>query len=99
MNPTAQRFRNILQPVIVPVPDDYFDFKLVKQVQKGKRVFAVVSCKLWHDAGRVCEWLEATQGGSWLIPTIDVAGDKWTLNPRLDDSGAWNWLLFRLSDK
>lgn len=66
-----------------------------RETRKGKE-FVILSCPVLHSTQKACEWLAASFGGSWLTPTIMLAGEAWTLNPRLSEYGQWEHLLFRI---
>jgi hypothetical protein len=91
MTDASLRFRNILQPVIVPVVDD---FALIEQRKLNGLDCAVVAHPFLKDTNEACRWMENKLGGRWLVPTLHIAGEEWKLNPKPSLEG-WRWLLIK----
>lgn len=87
----VSRMRYVLQPPIIPIEDK---FTLVRRKQQAGRVFLIVAHPRLKESNEVCQWAEENYPGTWLIPTLYVAGDKWPLNPKASDHG-WLWLLVK----
>lgn len=88
----GDRMRAAEYPIIHPVDDR---FTLTARKKMNGRIFAEVTNQVYKDSQDVFEWAQKALGGQWMTPTIHMAGQAWTLNPKYGDSG-WSWLIIKV---
>lgn len=94
MNIIRHKHKFDIHPFITPV---YDGFKLGAQELKGKTTFVTVRTYEEKTITDVVSFVEKQVGGYWLIPTLDVAGRKWQMNPQTDeDTKEYIWLLVKV---
>lgn len=61
---------------------------------KDNLMFVIVEADKIAPTTVVSDWLNSVERGSWITPTVMVAGEAWRVNPRLKN-GRWQYLFMR----